>query len=105
MGGLVRHHGPVKRDTTIVVVVLVAVGIIAVAQGAISHTSLLLIAAVVPSIILHEVSHGVVALWFGDDTAKQAGRLTLNPIRHIDPFGTLILPLLLTLAGFGAFGY
>ena len=53
----------------------------------------------VPSIILHEVSHGVVAFVFGDDTAKRAGRLTLNPIRHIDPFGTIILPAMLVLAG------
>ena len=44
------------------------------------------------SIILHEIAHGVVALWFGDDTAKRAGRLTLNPIPHIDPFGSIILP-------------
>ena len=50
--------------------------------------------ALVASIILHEISHGVVALWFGDDTAKRAGRLTLNPIPHIDPFGSLILPAL-----------
>jgi Zn-dependent protease len=62
-------------------------------------------AAVVPSIILHEVSHGVVALWFGDDTAKQQGRLTLNPLKHIDPFGTVILPAILALSGLGTFGY
>lgn len=65
----------------------------------------LILAVLVPSVILHEVSHGVVALWYGDDTAKQAGRLTLNPLRHIDPFGTLILPALLALSGLGAFGY
>ena len=64
-----------------------------------------LVAVAVPSVMLHEVSHGVVALWFGDDTAKRAGRLTLNPIAHIDPFGTILLPLLLALAGPGAFGY
>jgi Zn-dependent protease len=50
--------------------------------------------ALVASIIVHEISHGVVALWFGDDTAKRAGRLTLNPIPHIDPFGSIILPVL-----------
>jgi Zn-dependent protease len=66
---------------------------------------LLILAVVVPSIILHEVSHGLVALWFGDDTAKRAGRLTLNPVPHIDPFGTIILPAILTLSGAGAFGY
>jgi Zn-dependent protease len=68
------------------------------------HVALLL-AAIVPSIILHEISHGVVALFFGDDTAKRAGRLTLNPIAHVDPFGTLILPAILSLSGVGAFGY
>jgi len=65
----------------------------------------ILIAVVVPSVILHEVSHGAVANHFGDDTAKRAGRLTLNPVAHIDPFGTLLLPLLLALSGVGAFGY
>jgi Zn-dependent protease len=93
------------RDTTIVVVVLLVVGILAIQRGVITQETILLLAVVIPSIILHEVSHGVVALWFGDDTAKQAGRLTLNPIKHIDPFGTVILPLLLSLSGLGAFGY
>jgi Zn-dependent protease len=60
---------------------------------------------VIVAIILHEISHGVVALWFGDDTAKRAGRLTLNPIPHIDPFGSIILPAMLTITGFGAFGW
>ncbi len=69
-----------------------------------SHVALIL-AAIVPSIIFHEVSHGVVALWFGDDTAKRAGRLTLNPVKHIDPFGTVLLPVILSLSGLGAFGY
>ena len=64
-----------------------------------------LLAAAVPAIILHEVSHGVVALWFGDDTAKRAGRITLNPVKHVDPFGTLILPAILALSGAGTFGY
>ncbi len=47
------------------------------------------------SVIIHEVSHGVAALWLGDLTAKYAGRLNLNPLKHIDPFGSVILPLLL----------
>jgi Zn-dependent protease len=58
-----------------------------------------------PSIILHEVSHGWFALLFGDDTAKKAGRLTLNPIAHVDPFGTVILPAILMLTAGSAFGY
>jgi len=53
----------------------------------------------VVAIILHEISHGVVALFFGDDTAKRARRLTLNPIRHIDPFGSIILPGMLLRGG------
>jgi Zn-dependent protease len=66
---------------------------------------LTLMAAVIPSIILHEVSHGVVAYAFGDDTAKRAGRITLNPIKHVDPFGTIILPALLAFSGLPAFGW
>ena len=52
---------------------------------------------------VHEVSHGLVAHWRGDDTAKRAGRLTLNPIPHIDPFWTLIFPGLLYFATGGRF--
>src|SRR5262249_37495801 len=70
-----------------------------------SKYTLLFLVMLAPSVILHEVSHGVVALWFGDDTAKRAGRLTLNPLRHVDPFGTLILPAILLLAGLVPFGY
>lgn len=59
----------------------------------------------VVSVSLHEVSHGYVANFFGDPTARNAGRLTLNPLRHVDPFGTVILPLLLVLGGMPPFGY
>ncbi|TSC63305.1 MAG: hypothetical protein G01um101493_455 [Microgenomates group bacterium Gr01-1014_93] len=51
------------------------------------------------SVIVHEVMHGVVALKFGDHTAEKAGRLTLNPIPHIDMFGTILLPALLIFTG------
>lgn len=51
------------------------------------------------SVIIHEVAHGLSARYFGDHTAERAGRLTLNPIPHIDPFGTILLPLLLILTG------
>ncbi|MGD0673745.1 MAG: site-2 protease family protein, partial [Candidatus Binatus sp.] len=47
--------------------------------------------AILFAIIAHEVMHGVAALWLGDDTALRAGRLTLNPISHVDLFGTIIL--------------
>jgi len=48
-------------------------------------------------IVIHEVSHGLAAKAQGDDTAEYAGRLTLNPVRHIDPIGTVLLPLFLVL--------
>jgi Zn-dependent protease len=97
----------VRRDTRILIVVLGVLAVLAVQRHLIhiSQETVLLLAVAIPSIILHEVSHGVVAMWFGDDTAQRAGRLTLNPIKHVDPFGTLILPALLTLSGHVAFGY
>ncbi|MDB5180830.1 MAG: Zinc metalloprotease ywhC [Candidatus Saccharibacteria bacterium] len=56
------------------------------------------------SMTLHEAMHAFVAYWLGDDTAKREGRLTLNPIKHIDPFLTIILPLGLFLIGGPIFG-
>jgi Zn-dependent protease len=96
---------PVNRDRAIVLVIVGVVVALAFSRHAITSETILLFAVAVPSIILHEVSHGVVALWFGDDTAKRAGRITLNPISHVDLFGTLILPAILALSGFGVFGY
>lgn len=52
----------------------------------------------VVAVTLHEVAHGWMALAFGDQTARQQGRLSLNPLRHVDRFGTIILPLLLFIA-------
>lgn len=51
------------------------------------------------SIILHEISHGYMAEWLGDPTARLAGRLTLSPISHIDPVGSIVLPALFVLSG------
>jgi Zn-dependent protease len=61
-------------------------------------TALALIPALVIAIVFHEVAHGWTALLLGDPTAKERKRLSLNPIRHVDPFGTLILPGLLYLS-------
>lgn len=47
------------------------------------------------SIVIHEIAHGSVALHLGDNTAKYAGRLTLNPLKHLDPVGSLLVPLML----------
>lgn len=57
------------------------------------------IAAVIMSAIIHEFAHGWAAYKLGDDTAKNAGRLTLNPVPHLDPLGSIILPLLLVFSG------
>lgn len=59
--------------------------------------ALVFIFIVIPAIVLHEYAHAWVADRLGDDTARRMGRLTLNPLKHIDPFGTIILPLLLYL--------
>ena len=60
---------------------------------------------VLAAVILHEVAHGTVALRLGDDTAQRMGRLTLNPLPHIDPIGTLVLPVFLFFVGAPVFGY
>ena len=57
------------------------------------------------AIVFHEVAHGLAARKLGDPTAARKGRLTLNPIKHIDPFGTLILPLLLAVSHAPIFGW
>lgn len=58
---------------------------------------LFLIIILILSVVLHEVSHGTVANYLGDPTAKYAGRLTLNPIKHLDPIGSVFVPLFLLL--------
>lgn len=61
--------------------------------------------SIVPAVVLHEVSHGFIADRLGDSTARDAGRLSLNPVRHVDPFGTLILPgilIAISVAGLGS---
>lgn len=77
----------------------------AISKGVIDREALILIGVIVPSIILHEVSHGAVANVFGDDTAKRAGRLTLNPIAHVDPMGTIVMPTMLAVSGLTPFGF
>lgn len=59
----------------------------------------------IPAIVLHEVMHGFAANRLGDPTAKQQGRLSLNPLKHIDPFGTVIMPFLLMMMNMPVFGY
>ncbi len=56
------------------------------------------IAILIMSVVIHEVSHGFMAEYFGDKTARYAGRLTLNPLKHLDFFGSIILPVVLVLS-------
>ncbi|MAF79576.1 site-2 protease family protein [bacterium] len=68
--------------------------------------TIFLIIVLILSVVVHEVTHGFVADRLGDPTARLAGRLTLNPIKHLDPFGSVILPLLLAiLPGSFIFGW
>jgi len=61
-------------------------------------TSIFYVLILIMSVVIHEVSHGYAALRYGDETAKNAGRLTLNPIRHLDPVGSIFLPLILIIS-------
>ena len=63
------------------------------------------ILAFVPAIVLHEMGHALAAYKLGDPTAKSQGRLSFNPLNHIDPFGTVLMPLLLMAMGMPIFGY
>jgi Zn-dependent protease len=91
--------------TLIVIGVIVVVVLVRQHKIHVSETTVLYFLAIIPSIILHEVTHGWVALAYGDDTAKRAGRLSLNPLVHVSVFGTLILPALLVLSGYPPFGW
>ncbi len=107
-GGARRTSGRQLPGTPlmwIAVAVAVVIMVVLVRTGRIQTNQLIYFVVLIPSIILHEISHGVVALAFGDDTAKRAGRLNLNPVRHIDPIGTLLVPALLSLSGIGAYGW
>lgn len=74
-----------------------------------SSETLLLAAVLIPALVIaivfHEVSHGWAALALGDPTAKEQRRLSFNPIRHVDPMGTVLLPGALALAGLPVFGW
>lgn len=68
-----------------------------IAYAALAYPVLLL------SLCFHEFSHGLAARWFGDRTAEREGRLTMNPLVHIDPIGTVIFPLIMMLSPWGRF--
>ena len=97
---------PRQRQQNVVLILLGALVVyLVVRRHIVTADKVMLVAVLVPSIILHEVSHGALAFVFGDDTAKRAGRLTLNPLPHIDPVGSILLPALLAISGAPPFGY
>jgi Zn-dependent protease len=100
-----RRRVDYRWATVILIGVIIILVLVRQRRIHISAFDLLYFAAVVPSVIIHEISHGWVALMFGDDTAKRSGRLSLNPLVHISVFGTLIVPALLVLSGYPAFGW
>ncbi|MGO9028412.1 MAG: site-2 protease family protein [Acidimicrobiales bacterium] len=109
-GGYRGGSGPTRRLTPAQrTLLIVAAGAVVVLILLVTHRltrfEIIYFLLLIPSIILHEISHGVVALAFGDDTAKRAGRLTLNPVKHVDPIGTLLVPAVLSLSGLGAYGW
>lgn len=67
-------------------------------------STVIVLIIVVCSVVLHELAHGVVAYWLGDNTAKEAGRLTLNPFKHIDPYMSILVPVVLYLLNAPVFG-
>ncbi len=69
------------------------------------QTLAVMILPILLAITLHEAAHGYAANYFGDPTARMLGRLSLNPARHIDPVGTILLPLILYFMGGFIFGY
>ena len=65
---------------------------------------IIILLIVLVSVILHELAHGLVAYWLGDTTAKDAGRLTLNPLKHIDPYMSILVPVILYILKAPIFG-
>lgn len=65
---------------------------------------LIILGVIIVSMVIHEIMHAYTSYWLGDDTAKKQGRLSVNPIKHLDPFMSILLPLLLAISGGPIFG-
>ncbi|MBR0552846.1 site-2 protease family protein [Stakelama marina] len=74
-------------------------------DGNIIYTFAIWLVPLVVAIVFHEVAHGIVAHYFGDPTAADRGRLTFNPVKHVDPVGTVALPLILAITHAPIFGW
>jgi Zn-dependent protease len=97
-------RGNTPRQYAVGAALLAVLLFYALRAGVIRQEHVIFFSVLIPSIILHEVSHGAVALLFGDRTAQRAGRLTLNPIAHIDPFWTVLVPAVMVITTGRAFG-
>jgi Zn-dependent protease len=99
-----RFHqvGPWILAGTAIVIAIIVEGL---HRHAVTSQEIWYLVVLVPSIVLHEISHGAVANAFGDRTAKEAGRLTLNPLKHVDLLGTILLPIFLLVSHGTAFGW
>lgn len=115
-GGSHRGSGPwgaPRRDQAarprtkswVWLVAAIVVAVLVLDSRRIGVNTLIVLAVLLPSVILHEVAHGATAFALGDDTARRAGRLTLRPGPHIDIVGTLIVPAITVLSGWGFFGW
>lgn len=103
-----RPRGPRQQfdpSSGVLLVAAALLGYALVRRGFVPTKAMVYFAMLVPSVILHEVSHGAIAFLFGDRTAKDAGRLTLNPVRHVDLWGTILIPAALIFTTGLAFGY
>jgi Zn-dependent protease len=104
-----RARAQFQLPNLIIAVAVLGIVVVALVLGVQRHyigvNTAILLVSFVPAVIFHEVSHGVVALWCGDDTAKRAGRLTLNPLAHVDPVGSIVLPILMVLSVGRPFGW
>jgi Zn-dependent protease len=101
---ITRPGAPPRRHLGIIVLLALGAAVVLV-SGKLSWADVLIFSLMIPSIILHEIAHGWVAYAFGDDTAKRAGRLSLNPLVHVDPLGTVILPAILIATSGVFFGW
>jgi Zn-dependent protease len=101
-----RRFQPANVAVFVVVAAIIVIAVTkGVQSGKLSLAIVILAGVAIPSIMFHEVSHGIVAYWCGDDTAKRAGRISANPLRHVDLIGTIILPIVLVFLHAPVFGY
>lgn len=96
---------PIERAVLVLSIGAIGLLIFAYRAGWLSQFRALQIGLLIPAVIIHEISHGLMALRFGDQTAKLSGRLSFNPLRHVDPIGTVVVPAVLIAMSAPVFGW